>query len=288
LDIESIAASLQNVFMSTIQFWLTRQDWQVEHSAEGEPSTTVDNALESELRRLLGAIRPKAAFLAEEQFRAERRSLAQFAASEELWIVDPLDGTGNFITGSDDFGLIVAYARRAVTTIAWIIVPQRHLVCCAELGSGVRINGRRCGELGPGETAATGILATGDFAPAELEAAERLRARLTLSRGTRACAIDYIDLLEGAFDLALYKRTRPWDHAAGVLAYSEIGGQHMTFSGGSYNLFEDQQGLLLARSEMILEEVASILQIGADFSADPKGRCGGPRSGDRIGESGAA
>lgn len=260
LNIEAISESLQGVLTTTISRWRERCDWEVRYSGEeAEIATSVDLALEAEIKHLLASIRPQAAFLAEEEFKEKKLSLNLYAHCEEIWIVDPLDGTSNFVSGSDDFGMIVAYAWRGITTAAWILAPEKGVVCCAELGAGVRINGQIYEKCGLDRKASYGVLATGDFSPAEMAAAELLRAQLKMSRGTRSCAIDYIELVSGIVDFALYKRTRPWDHAGGVLAFSEAGGQHMTFSRRPYSIFEDNQGLLLATSTDCLLHAASIL-----------------------------
>jgi fructose-1,6-bisphosphatase/inositol monophosphatase family enzyme len=244
VDIEDIATSIEHVLVTTLERIPALHDLHVRLDADGEPTSIVDTAVEAGLAELLGAIRPQAGFLGEEAFRAGHQTLSAYTAYDELWIVDPIDGTGNFLAGRDDYGTLVAYAKSGVTTAAWIVLPTKGIICCAELGAGVRMN-RKQHRLSNAESSpASGILATGDFDAAEYARAEQLRSRLRDSRGTRSCAVDYVELVRGIFDIALYKRTRPWDHAAGVLVHAEAGGCHANFWGKQYDVFDHRQGLV--------------------------------------------
>ena len=260
MDIDSIAKSIEQLLVETLATLPAPCDLHATCDARGEPSSIADVAIEAELAALLGAISPQAGFLGEEAFRAARRPLAAYATYDELWIVDPIDGTGSFLTGSDTYGTIVAYAKGGVTAAAWIVLPRRQVICCAERGGGVWLNGEQYRLANADRSPASGILATGDFDALELARAERLSAQLQNTRGTVSCAVDYIDLVRGAFDIALYKRTRPWDHAAGVLAYTEAGGHHVNFSGKRYNIFEEMQGLVISPSLQILNEILKFIQ----------------------------
>lgn len=228
---------------------------------DGEPTSLADLAVESALRPVLARFGPGAEFLSEEDFRTRGRSLESYSACDELWIVDPIDGTSGLISGSDRYGTIVSFAKAQTTVASWIFTPALHRMCVSEAGSGCWLDGARCsletGMLHP----QSGVLATGDFNPAELRGAERLRAMLQSHRRTDSCALDYIDLVTGQVDVALYKRTRPWDHAGGVLAHTEAGGRHVSFEGLPYQLLHDNQGLLLAPNRAVLEDCFALLRI---------------------------
>jgi fructose-1,6-bisphosphatase/inositol monophosphatase family enzyme len=98
------------------------RDGEVRFKAPGEVVTIADEEAEKILSRRLGEIRPKAVVIGEEAFSAHPR-LASELSNELVWLVDPLDGTANFVAGSTDWAMMVALVEGGLTCAAWIWRP---------------------------------------------------------------------------------------------------------------------------------------------------------------------
>jgi len=156
------------------------------------------------------------------------------AGDDPVWVIDPLDGTSNFVAGRAAFGVIVALVVRGETRMGWIHDPNAGHTATAECGSGAWLNSKRLAVMVPASTAALrGVMAT-KFFPASLR--EQLNARRSLFKRHRQshAAGDYVELVRGTLDFSLYQRTLPWDHAAGVLLYAEAGGYSARLDGTAY------------------------------------------------------
>ena len=165
------------------------------------------------------------------------------------WLVDPVDGTANFVAGSVDFAVMVALVRDGVSVAAWILHPVADIAYVAELGSGAYREGERLARLEPDADPArwTGALFTRFMDPEQRTRAEAVATRFaTINAGSKCAGVDYVRLIEGGLDFARYQRTMPWDHAPGSLLLTEAGGAAGRLDGSAYRPDDDRTGLLIA------------------------------------------
>jgi myo-inositol-1(or 4)-monophosphatase len=192
--------------------------------------TEVDREAESTILRFLGERYPEHAVLAEE-------TPPRDARSEYRWIVDPLDGTTNFIHGVPAFGVSVAIEDRQGLLAGAIHDPLRDETFSARRGGGARLDGEpiRCSEpRGPGEA----LIATG-FPFRELGRLDRylrafesfVRTTSGLRRAGSAC-LDLAYTACGRYDGFWEIGLSTWDIAAGVLLVREAGGTVTDVTGG--------------------------------------------------------
>ena len=226
---------------------------EVQEKNPGDLVTAADQAAEQVLTRRLAELTPGALVVGEEAHESSPEPLKHLAASDQAWIIDPLDGTHNFAHGKDRFAVIVALAQRGKIVAGWIHVPIDGEIGIAELGSGLRINNRPVSRL----TQKPVSHMTGSLGK---NLAERLNRRRQTAKQSaeipkkfvryRCVGLEYLDLARGRLDFARYGgKLMPWDHAAGVLMHREAGG-HSRFqpSGRDYALQRegDDNALLLA------------------------------------------
>ena len=142
-----------------------------------------------------------------------------------FWIVDPVDGTRNFVNGSDSFGMIVALVVDGVTRMGWIYMPTSDECLTAELGAGAFLGGRRLS----GRAAQWGALVgeySANFIPKELRAqVEGALGQLGEKIRIGSAAHGYARMAMGSLDYVIYGQVKPWDHAAGALIVTETGGR---------------------------------------------------------------
>lgn len=235
---------------------------------EGKPTaadlsdivTVVDRDAEVRLAAGLHAIAP-APVLGEEAAHLQPALLDLVGSDGPIWIVDPLDGTRNFASGSDAFGTMVGWAVEGRARAAWVHLPVRGETFVAQEGGGASLNGARI-RVPP--AAGTGLL-TGSFFVRFMP--QPLRERLLTAVDGRfreghesgCSAVGYTDIVRGRKDFLVYYRLYPWDHAAPALVLTEAGGCVLHLDGTPYTVRSRNQVTIVARSAAVAEEVRSWL-----------------------------
>lgn len=234
----------------------------IEEKSPGEVVTVADRAAELLLApRLLGLL-PGSRVVGEEAV-AGNAALLDGLGQGVVWLVDPLDGTGNFVAGDAGFATIVALLRDGVTIAGWLLEPVNGRLCVAELGSGAFADGERMTVPdAAGDRKLRGIVKT-RFLPVEVAAqvAEAATAGVEMLPGTGSSALDYPLVSSGAIDFALYWRTLPWDHAAPALFLSEAGGFVARLDGSPYCVADGRVGLLATVNREMREPLRASLGI---------------------------
>jgi myo-inositol-1(or 4)-monophosphatase len=208
-----------------------------------------DRAAEDAIVEILRSERPDDGLLAEEGSSEE-------AASGRRWVVDPLDGTTNFLYGFPAWCVSVALEDPDGALTGVVFDPNRDELFVAERGRGATCNGDpiRIRDSAPLERA---LIATGFGYDADRRArqAEVLRTVLPAVRDIRragAAALDLAWLAAGRLDGYWERGVHRWDWAAGRLIVTEAGGEVRDLSG-------DPHGLVAAAPALIgqLEELTA-------------------------------
>ena len=118
------------------------QTGDIEEKSPGEVVTRADREAELIISQVLQKLRPNAVFVGEEATAANPSLLDAVSRQETVWLVDPLDGTANFVAGNDDFAVMVALAEHGETIAAWIWRPVAAESWVARRGEGVLRNGK--------------------------------------------------------------------------------------------------------------------------------------------------
>lgn len=220
----------------------------------GDVVTHADLACERRLTAELAALLPGSVVVGEEAVAAEPRVLEALHGDRPAWIVDPLDGTKNFVEGREDFGVIVALCVGGETRFGWIHLPVPGRTLIAELGSGAFERDEPGGEprrLRPDGPPAEPLLGTVYTRYVSQELRERVEAHAPrharIVVGTGNASSEYAFLARGEKDFALYGRLLPWDHAAGALIVSEAGGAVRLIDGRPYVPGTTERGALGVR-----------------------------------------
>ena len=226
----------------------------------GEDVTIADEEAERLLTIALSEIAPGSIVVGEEAVARRPDRLAGIATGT-VWLVDPLDGTTNFIEGSACFSTMVAMLRDGEVVASWMLSPATGILQVAEKGSGAQVNGRpvRCGVSPPWEELRGSVLTR--FLPAELRT--NILGKMGTCReilpGLRCAGEEYPAIVRGMQNFSVYWRTLPWDHAAGVLFLEEAGGKAARFDGRPYKPAEQGFGLLAAQTAELWSELHSKL-----------------------------
>ncbi len=201
------------------------QEADVRFKSPGELVTVADEEAERQLKMRLGELIPDAVFVGEEEFSGSP-GLSDALRKEQVWLVDPLDGTANFVSGSPLWAVMVALVVGGETSAAWIWQSAAKVMYQAELGAGATRNGlpivRQPASLAAAEL--RGSVLTKFLDLPTTERVEKNRDCFgSVGPGTRSAGIDYPRLIEGDQDFVMFWRTLPWDHAPGALLVNESG-----------------------------------------------------------------
>lgn len=221
----------------------------IENKSSGELVTRVDRLAESFIASNLARL--IACPVIGEEAASQEPALLDANEHEQIWLIDPLDGTSNFVAGRPAFSIMVALLRRGHAVQSWMFNPIADTMDTAELGGGACRNGERvqCSQKSHVAKDLTAIVKT-RFLPDELkrQIANRSTRLGGLVTGSDCAGIDYPNLVRGYTDLILYWRTLPWDHAPGVLYLTEAGGRVARLDASTYFPLDGKAGLLVAAS----------------------------------------
>ncbi|HET9093155.1 MAG TPA: inositol monophosphatase family protein [Acidimicrobiales bacterium] len=257
---------------------------EVRAKSPGEIVTVADLEAEAELGSRLAALWPGTPVVGEEAC-ARAPCLLGALSSERAWLLDPLDGTTNFVAGRGEWAVMVALLERGLPVASWIWLATRRRMYVAERGQGASRDGLSLRRPPPGRSAAElcGRVLTGFVDPpaaAELAANGRRFARV--GPGSRCAGADYPAVAEGDEDFVFYWRTLAWDHAPGALLVEEAGGAVRRLDGARYLPGDAAEGLLVAADETSWEVAREALLGPRSTPAGPsasRGRPGEPPSG---------
>ena len=225
--------------------------------------TEVDRAAEAAIIEILLGAYPDHAILAEESGLSEGKGGAKIVPleAENLWIIDPLDGTTNFIHGFPQYCVSIALSQRGQVTQAVIYDPNRNDLFTASRGRGAFLNDRRI-RVGKRVRMAESLIGTG-FPFRDLDTMDQylkmFRVMVEQSAGLRrpgAAALDLAYLAAGRLDGFFEIGLKPWDIAAGALLVTEAGGLMGDFEGNADYLY---QGDVLAGNPKIFAQLVQHL-----------------------------
>jgi fructose-1,6-bisphosphatase/inositol monophosphatase family enzyme len=217
----------------------------------GELVTVADREAERAITAGLASILPGTPVVGEEATAADPDLLRAVAADRAL-VVDPVDGTSNFVDGSPHWAVMVALLERGEPVASWIWQPVPRRLYVAERGGGATCNGEPIAHVPRTDdpTALRGTVLRRYFDDATTAAVERNEHGFgPLTTGHACAGFEYPALVEGRVDFLLFWRTRPWDHAPGVLLVQEAGGWARRPDGRSYRADDEGPGLLVAADE---------------------------------------
>ncbi|SDV49657.1 inositol monophosphatase family protein [Chitinasiproducens palmae] len=238
---------------------------QVSKKQHNDYVTEIDRAAEAAIIETLNQAFPDHSILAEESGATDRRSDYQ-------WVIDPLDGTTNFIHGLPYYCVSIALTNKGVTEHAVVYDPTRNDLFTATRGAGAFLNERRI-RVARRDRLTEGLLGTG-FPYREMKGLEqylRLFGAMTQAcagiRRPGAAALDLANVAAGRMDGFFEQGLKPWDVAAGSLLITEAGGLVGNYKGDSD--FMDL-GEIVAGNPKIFAQMVAVLR-GHSLANPPAG-----------------
>jgi len=226
----------------------------VETKSKNDFVSYVDQEAERQIVRRLKEIMPEAGFVTEE-------GTAHDSGEEYLWVIDPLDGTTNFIHASTPYAISIALTYKQEPVVGVIYEITRKEIFYAWKGSKAYLNGK---EIHVSETdkLPEALIVTGrphhymDRYPELLGSVDYFLKNTHGLRLSGSAASDLAYVACGRYDGRFEFNLKPWDIAAGVLIIQQAGGYISDFKGGN-DYFRN--GSVLASNKGIFEEFKTVI-----------------------------
>jgi myo-inositol-1(or 4)-monophosphatase len=204
---------------------------------------------------------PEVGFLGEETSHLEHQELVKNYQGAR-WILDPLDGTTNYIHQFPIFCISLALEVDGVLELGIIDVPMLNQTFIAEKGKGAFLNGKPI-KVSQTTNFADSLLATGfsaedpDYMSDQIQIFSELVKEARGIRRAGAAAYDLALVSSGVFDLFWEKGLKPWDTAAGQLLIEEAGGVVRTYQGHPHNPFEKN---IVAGNPVLVQKFLTMIE----------------------------
>lgn len=222
--------------------------------------TEADLASQEAIRRIILEAFPDHVVLGEED---DPETPARHEPPAFRWLVDPLDGTTNYVHRVPHYSVSIALEGAGELLAAAVYDPVLGEMFTATVGGGAFLNGRRLHTSTVQDM--SGSLAAAGFPPNVQENSPDLRVfveavtRCQAIRRTGSAALNLCYLAAGRFDLVWSLSTKVWDVAAGVLLIREAGGVVSSLNGG--DLVVDDGRLLAAANRPLLDELRCLVAL---------------------------
>lgn len=254
-DLEIAAHAAKRGADVLLRYWQQLGKDDADLKARNDWVSNADRESEAAIVAAIREERPKDAFLGEET------GMTAGASADRIWIIDPLDGTSNYLQHFPMWCVSIALRERGEIVCGLIYEPLRDLFFTAERGAGAFRNGERV-RVSSHDRVESSFLATGF----PFRAQEYVDAYVAIfkdvirtSKGVRragSAALDLAYTAAGVFDGFFEMHLAAWDVAAGSLLVTEAGGVVTDFSGGQRWL---ERGNIVGASPGVHAELLAII-----------------------------
>ncbi|MFG3041199.1 inositol monophosphatase family protein [Streptomyces sp. NPDC048330] len=210
----------------------------VEKNGPHDLVTVADRAAEAHLTASLTALLPGSVVVGEEAVHADPAVYDALRGDAPVWIVDPVDGTRQFVHGDPAFCTLVALAHHGEVLASWTFAPALDEMAVAVRGRGATLDGRplRSGSPAPGAVVEVATSHPDYTTPDQKKALLGLDTEGVRRRPCGSAGLEYLAVARGALDAIAFTWEYAWDHAAGLLLVAEAGGADTTIAGEPFRI----------------------------------------------------
>lgn len=224
--------------------------FRVDYKKAKDPVTEVDRTCETAIRTILEKAHPEIGFWGEESGKSGPQT-------HTTWLVDPLDGTKNFVHGYPFVAVSIALIEHGEVQIGVVYDPLRDEMFSASRGRGAHLNGRTM-TVSETQDIAEALIATTmhDYPPNQGALLLKAFHKCQGVRRGGAAALDLAQIAAGRLDAIWEWNLQPWDLAAATILIQEAQGTVTTPSGGVFDLME---GSILATNTNLHRDFVEFL-----------------------------
>ena len=181
--------------------------------------------------------------------------------SEYKWVIDPLDGTHNFIYGIPLFSVSIALAHKDSVILGVIYFPMTNDLYVAEKGKGAFLNGKKITVSKRNFKEQNVMIYDAHFGAGnkdfKLKIFDKLIDYVSKTRVFGCATLDLVYVASGIVDLGILIKAKPWDFAAGALIVEESGGKVTDMKGNKWTINTEN---LVASNNKFHEKIIEILK----------------------------
>ncbi len=240
---------------NTLPLFRTRLE--VTTKLDDSPVTAADRSAEASMRRLINEKMPSHGILGEEHGR-------EHMDADYLWVLDPIDGTKSFITGSPLWGTLIALLHCGEPLLGVIDMPMLGERWVAQRGQGAQCNGRAVHVSAQKDLSQALIYSTSPdaFHAEEWAAFDALSRRCALRRFGGDC-YSYAQLAGGHIDLVVEANLQPYDYLAAAAVIHEAGGIMTDWHGRALGVGSDGRVVAAATQDLHAQALAALQGVAA-------------------------
>ena len=247
-DALALANALADAAAAQSMAWF-RQPLEIVTKADASPVTLADRAAESAMRSILAAQRPQDGIFGEEHGRERLEA-------DVVWVLDPIDGTRSFITGSPLWGTLIALLQGGRVVLGMVDMPVLGERWVGQQGVALRngqpVRVRDCTDLREARIVTT---SPDIFGPADWEAFDRLSRQCAMRRFGGDC-YGYAQLAGGTIDLVVETGLQPYDDLGPAGLIEAAGGVITDWEGQALGLASDGRVIAAATPELHRQALA--------------------------------
>lgn len=210
----------------------------IEKNGPHDLVTTADRLAEEHLTAALTKLLPGSVVVGEEAVHADPSVYNALGGDAPVWIVDPVDGTRQFVRGESGFCTLVALAQRGEILASWTYAPVLGEMAVAVRRRGATLNGEpiRSGTPAPDAELKVAMSHPDYTTDDQKRALLGLRTDGIRARPCGSAGLEYLAVARGDLDAVAFNWEYAWDHAAGLLLVTEAGGAQATLSGVPFRI----------------------------------------------------
>ncbi|MFG2669714.1 inositol monophosphatase family protein [Streptomyces sp. NPDC048445] len=238
----------------------------VEKNGPHDLVTTADRLAEEHLTAALSRLLPGSVVVGEEAVHADPEVYGALGGDAPVWIVDPVDGTRQFVRGEPGFCTLVALAHHGEILASWTYAAALDEMAVAVRGRGATLNGTRleAGSPVPGDVLRVAMSHPDYTTEAQKRALLGLRTEGIDARPCGSAGLEYLAVARGTLEAVAFNWEFAWDHAAGLLLVTEAGGAQSTLSGAPFRIAGGNDlPFTAARDRATADTVLTALRTGA-------------------------
>jgi fructose-1,6-bisphosphatase/inositol monophosphatase family enzyme len=224
--------------------------------SKSDPVSIADKEAERLLQKGLLAILPNSLFIGEELFE-EKPEILDYLKQGDLpvWVVDPIDGTNNFVSGCEGFGIMVCLVLAGEILSSWFYEICSKKMTVLHNGSGITVNGQPLEPSNHSRKPFTGKIGRKLYLYHEIQNIKETSSEFKIDTAKNPSIITYHSILTGDLDFLIFKITYPWDHLPGIALLSANGNVFSRWSGEPFEFSDIHEGLVVARNQEIMDLV---------------------------------
>ncbi len=232
--------------------------------SKSDPVSVADKEAEGLLQKGLLSILPNSLFIGEELFEEKPETLDHLNQPDfPVWVVDPIDGTNNFVSGRQGFGIMVCLVFAGKIYSSWFYEICTKKMTIFHDGSCITVNGKSLELSRHCKKPFTGKIGRKLYLYPEIQNIKVKSPDIKIDIATQPSIITYHQVLTGDLDFLIFKITYPWDHLPGIALLSENESVFSRWNGDPFQFSDLHEGLVVARNQeimdLVLEQIIKIL-----------------------------